>query len=251
MYESLKGKRILVTGASSGIGAAIAEHAAGFGACVGLHYRQNREGAQTVLDKIKLSQGKAALFEGDLLQETIRNNLISDFVTEFGGIDGLVNNAGCAFGYQHFSILDEESWDNAYCLNVKAPFILTRNAFKYMKENGGGRIINISTVGVKYVGPKSMHYTSSKAALDTLTIGFAREGAKHNILVNSIRCGLIDTPMHTKIEGYREEDFRKRASLVPLQRIGTPADIAGMAAFLLSDCANFITGEIFSVAGGD
>ena len=251
MYESLKNKRILITGASAGIGSAIAEHLAGFGACVGIHYRQNKKGAQDILDKIKHLPGKAALFEGDLLLESVRNNLISDFIGVFGGIDGLVNNAGGTFGYQHFSVLDEQSWDNAYCLNTKAPFILTRKAFQYMKSHGGGRIINITTVAVKYVGPKSMHYTSSKAALDTLTIGFAREGAKHNILVNSIRCGVIDTPMHTKIDGYKEDDFQKRARLIPLQRLGTPADIARMASFLMSECGDFITGEFFAVAGGD
>lgn len=251
MYESLINKRVLVTGASSGIGAAIAKHLAGFGACVGIHYRQNKKGALKVLDDIRRTSGKAQLFEGDLLEENIRHNLVDSFVQAFGGIDGLVNNAGGIYQYGHFSSIDEPSWDNTFALNVKAPFILTRAAFKYMKENGWGRIINITTVGAKYVGPNSMHYTSSKAALDTLTLGFAREGAKYNVLVNSIRCGVIDTPMRTKIDGYNESLFRKRASLIPLKRLGTPADIAGLATFLMSECGDFITGEIFSVAGGD
>ena len=121
-----------------------------------------------------------------------------------------------------------------------------------MKEHGGGRIINISSVNVKYGGSaKSMHYVASKAALDNLTLGFAREGAKYNILVNSIRCGLIDTQMRAKTEGYSEEDLKRRIDMVPLKRMGQPIDIARMALFLASEAGNFITGEIFTVAGGD
>lgn len=251
MYETLKGKRVLVTGGSSGIGAAIALEFAGLGASVGIHYRQNAADAQKVLNKIAGMPGKAQLFQGDLKEINFRHRLVESFVEAFGGIDVLVNNAGGLTRYAHFSRIDEQEWDATYSLNVKAPFILSRNAFKYMQESGGGRIINISTVAVKYVGPSSMHYSSSKAALDILTRGFAREGAPYRILVNSIRCGVIDTPMHTKIEGYNEEDFRKRVGLIPLQRMGQPLDIARMVIFLSSECGDFITGEIFSVAGGD
>lgn len=251
MYKSLKNKRILVTGASSGIGAAIATHLARFGACVGVHYRHNKKGALKVLNEIKSLSGKAKIFQGDLLEENVRRNMVDSFVEAFGGIDVLVNNAGGIYRYEHFSRIDENSLDDTFSLNVKAPFILAREAFKYMKKNRWGRIVNISTTAVKYVGAKSMHYASSKAALDTLTIGFAREGAKYNILVNSIRCGVIDTPMHTKIDGYDEDAFRKRVSLIPLKRLGKPIDIAGMVLFLVSEGGDFITGEIISIAGGD
>ncbi len=252
MFETISGKRVLVTGASSGIGASIAKLFANYGAYVGLHYRSGKEPVKNLLEEMLVSFGKVEIFQGDLLELEIRQNLVKSFIKVFGGIDVLINNAGAVYDYKHFFELMEDSWDKTYTLNVKAPFYLTRDAFNYMKEHGGGRIINISSVSVKYGGSaKGLHYTASKAALDSLTVGFSRAGAKNNILVNSIRCGVIDTPMHKRIEGYSEENFKQRISLIPLQRIGTPVDIARMALFLASEGGNFITGEKFAVAGGD
>lgn len=225
---------------------------ASHGAHVGIHYNSGEEKAISLLREIRENGGKAELFQGDLLDQNVRENLVNSFIQTFGGIDVLINNAGAVYGYKHFSELDEGSWDKSFSLNVKAPFYLLKNAFAHMKQNGGGRLINISSVSVKYGGSqKSFHYSSAKAALDNLTVGFARAGAEHNILVNSIRCGVIITPMHTRIEGYTEEQFRKRIELIPLKRPGKPIDIARKALFLASESGNFITGEIFAVAGGD
>lgn len=251
MFETIKGKRVLVTGASSGIGASIAKLFASYGAFVGLHYRKSKLQAMGVLRECKNAGGKMEIFQGDLLKSTVRKRLIKSFVDIFGGIDILINNAGGIYKYKHFSEIDEDSWDKTFNLNTKIPFFLSLDAFEYMKKHKWGRIINITTAGVKYVGANSLHYTSSKAALDVLTLGFAREGAKYNILVNSIRCGVIDTPMHTKIDGYSEERFQERINLIPLKRLGKPIDIARMALFLASECGDFITGEVFTVAGGD
>ncbi len=251
MFDSIKGKSVLITGASTGIGAATAELFGQYGAKIGVHYRHNREKAETVASRIRQFSGEAELFQGDLLEESVRRNLVKDFVKAFGRIDILINNAGACYEYRHFSELNEEAWDKTVTLNAKAPFFLSRNAFEYMKENRWGRIINITSVAVKYGGANSLHYTASKGASDVLTVGFSREGCKYDILVNSIRCGVIDTSMHTRIDGYNEEQFQKRIDLIPLKRVGKPIDIARMALFLASDCGNFITGEIFSVAGGD
>lgn len=251
MFQSIRGKRVLVTGAGVGIGAAIAEFFAQHGGVVGVHYRQHREAAETLVERIRRTGGQAHLFAGDLQDPAVRRTLVDDFVREYGAIDVLVNNAGACYGYRHFSELDEDSWDRTMSLNAKAPFFLSRQAFKHMRENGGGRILNISSVAMKYGGPRSLHYAASKSALDALTIGFAKEGAKYNILVNSIRCGVIDTAMHTQIEGYSAELFRKRIEMIALKRAGTPLDVARMALFLASECGDFITGEVFTVAGGD
>ncbi len=252
MFNSLKGKRALVTGASTGIGAAIAEQLAMHGAQVGVHYRSNLKDAQAVVDRVRSLSGWGELFQGDLLDITVQQNLIRNFVDACGGIEILVNNAGGIYDYVHFSELNEKSWDNTFNLNVKAPFFLIKEAFPHMKKNGGGKIVNITTVSAKYGGSShNLHYAASKSALDTLTIGFAREGAKHKILANSIRCGLIETGMQKKIPGYTEKLFKQRLNLIPLQRAGTPDDIARMAIFLLSECGDFITGQIFSVSGGD
>ena len=252
IFKDIGNKKVLITGASGGIGASMAKLFASYGACVGLHYRSGKEEAIKLLKGIRESSGKAELFQGNLLEQNVRTNLVESFVKTFGRIDVLINNAGTTYGYKHFSELDEKSWDCTFGLNVKAPFFLSASAFQYMKETGGGRIINISSAAVKYGGgANNLHSVATKAALDCLTIGYAREGAKYNILVNSIRSGVIDTPMRTKIKGYTEEHFQKRVSLIPLKRIGQPIDIARMALFLASESGNFITAEIFTVAGGD
>ena len=252
MFEDIKNKKVLITGANGGIGECMAKLFVDYGACLGLHCWGNKKEAVKLLKEIRKKSGRAEIFEADFLDSRARGGLVKSFIRKFGGIDVLMNNAGAIFDYEYFSKLKEESWDNTFALNVKTPFYLSGEAFNYMKEHGGGRIINISSANVKYGGSaRSFHYVAAKSALDTLTLGFSREGAKYNILVNSIRCGLIDTPMRKKIKGYNEEDFKKRINLVPLKRAGQPIDIARMALFLASECGNFITGEIFTVAGGD
>jgi 3-oxoacyl-[acyl-carrier protein] reductase len=249
LFEDLKGKRILVTGASSGIGACIADTLSSYGALVGVHYRGNKKDALNVVSKITRQGGKAELFQGDLLLASARANLLKSFTDAFGGIDVLVNNAGGVYGAKHFLELDEASWDDTFALNAKAPFFLARDAFSLMKEQGGGKIINISSISAKYGGsPQTLHYGAAKAALDSITIGLARAGAQYNILINSVRGGFIDTPFHKKMG---RENLEHRIKLIPLKRAGQPIDIAGMVLFLAAETGDYITGEVFTVAGGD
>lgn len=246
ILKGLNNKRVLITGATGGMGRSFAELFAKQGAKLGLHYLKNKKEA------LRLCSRQASIFQADLLKSKDRKSLIKSFVKRFGGIDVLINNAGAVYDYNHFSKLNEDAWQKTFDLNVKAPFYLSAEVFDQMRKQGGGKIINISSVNVKYGGSaKSMHYVASKAALESITRGFAKEGAKHNILVNAIRCGIIDTPMRARVAGYNKEDFKKRIELVPLKRAGKPEDIANMASFLAGDTGNFITGEIFTVAGGD
>ncbi len=254
LFGSISQKKVLITGASGGIGSEIARAFIGHGAFVGLHYSGDEKGRSALL---KLREETAAnpdavkLFPGNLLDSAVRSILVKSFVEAFGGIDILINNAGAMFDYKHFSQWDEEAWNKSFDLNAKAPFHLSAEAFEHMKKNGG-RIINLSSVNVKYGGSgKSLSYVASKAALESLTKGFAREGAPHNILVNAIRCGVIESPMHQKIPGYTEENLKNRIELIPLKRAGKPLDIARMVLFLASQAGNFITGQIFTVSGGD
>jgi len=252
MDNSVRGYRVLVTGAGSGIGASVARLFGSSGARVGLHYFRSEDQAKSTEQLINNRGGEAKTFQADFLDSGSAGQLIHSFTEEFGGIDVLVNNAGGIFGYTNFLELDEASWDKTYSLNVKAPFFLMRETFGVMKAGGGGRIINISSVSSKYGGSaRNLHYSSSKSALECLTRGFARAGAESNILVNAIRCGVIDTRMREKIEGYSEERFRERVGKVLLKRAGTPEDVARMALFLASAGGDFITGETFAVAGGD
>lgn len=252
MFESLQDKKVLITGASGGMGESIAELFAEYGAELGLHYNTNEQYASDVLRKVNERGIQAELFKADLTHRDECSKLIQSFVSRFGSLDILINNAGAAYEYTHFSELEESAWGKTFDLNTKAPFYLIGEALFVMKKKKQGRIINISSVNVKYGGgPKSFHYIASKAALEALTIGFAKEGAQDNVLVNAIRCGVIDTPMRTKTSGYSEKDFQKRIDLVPLKRAGTPLDVARMALFLAAESGDFITGEIFTVAGGD
>jgi len=249
LFERLNSARILVTGASSGIGACTAKLLGSYGACIGVHYHSNKEGAVAVAENICGQGGNAETFQGDLLSHSVRATLVKSFVSTFGGIDVLVNNAGGVYGAKNFLELDEESWDYTLALNAKAPFFLAKSAFSIMKEQGGGKIINISSISAKYGGSRqTLHYGAAKAALDSITVGLARAGAQYNILVNSVRGGLVDTPLHIKIGRDNLED---RIKLIPLKRAGQPIDIARMVLFLASEAGDYITGEIFTVAGGD
>lgn len=251
MFESINGKKVLITGASSGIGAETASLFASYGAHVGIHYNKNKEKARELKKKIVDNGGIADFLTGDLLEESTRSDLIKSFIGAFGRIDILINNAGGVIGNMPFLEIDEISWKETMALNATAPFFLSRNAFLFMKDHGGGRIINISSISAKYGGSiNTMHYGASKAALESLTKGFARAGAPYNILVNCIRGGVIDTSLHSKIDR-NSSAMEKRISLIPLKRMGKPEDIARLALFLASEGGDFITGEIFTVAGGD
>ncbi|MAF95049.1 MAG: hypothetical protein CMM60_04770 [Rhodospirillaceae bacterium] len=251
MFESLKNKRVLITGASSGIGRCTAELFAAHGAVCAIHFSENREGAQRTVDAIQSRCGSAELFQVDFSEWPSGSQLIRNVIKTMGGLDVLVNNAGALLGRIDFLKLDEGSWDLTYALNVKAPFFLSQEAFQHMQKNGGGRIINISSISAKYGGTAvSLHYGSAKAALEAVTRGLSRLGAEHDILVNAVRCGFIDSGFHEKIAWSREE-IRERIERIPLGRPGKPMDAARMVLFLASEAGNHITGEIFTVSGGD
>ena len=251
LAPGIPSKRVLVTGAGSGIGSGIARLFGRYGAVVGVQYRRSRRGADAVVADIRAHGGDASAFQCDLRDAVQRRRLLRAFVTSFGGIDVLVCNAGGISDYPHFLRLTESSWNTVFALNAAAPFFLARDAFVHMQKQRWGRIINISTAAITYAGPNSLHYTAAKAAMEVVARGLAREGARDNVLVNTIRPGVIDTPMRSRVAGYSEAHFRRRVKLVPVGRAGRSEDIARMVLFLASDAGSFITGECFTVAGGD
>ena len=243
---TLKNKNVLITGSSSGIGAAIAEAFANAGACVGIHYSSNKEDALNLLNKLeKITTIKA--YKQDFLDDNNDNNLIKRFVEDFGTIHILINNAGVT---SSTSILDlsPQEYKDLFKINSQSALMLSKDAFIHMKQQKFGRIINISGQAVKFGRGRnnSIHYAASKATLNVLTTGLAHMGAEHNILVNSISPGLIKT----RIQANRE-DLDKRINLIPLKRIGTTEDIANLAVYLASDMGSFITGQIIGVSGGE
>ena len=248
MFKNIKNKRVLVTGATGGIGSCMVRLFAEHQAVVGVHYHHEKEEAENLVRKVEESGGSAFSFQADLATES-GDALIKSFIEQFGGIDILINNAGAVFGSKPILELDKLSWENTFRLNAQAPFFLAQSAFRFMKDNGGGKIINISSISAKYGGSdKTLHYGASKAALEAMNVGLAKAGAPHNILVNVVRGGFIDTPLHQKLG---RTNLEKRIQAIPLKRAGKAEDIARMVLFLASEGGDFITGEIFTVAGGD
>lgn len=241
----LEGQVALVTGASGGIGSAIAKALAGQGCTVALHYSSNAPSAKSLAAKFNALGGRAQIFKADLLADGAPRKLIAACVKTFGRLDILVNNAGAVLGGEHFLDLSEKDWGRTLRLNAEAPFFLTREAFRMMKT--GARVVNISSVAAQFGGSaRSIHYGAAKAALEAMTRGFAREGASRGILVNAIRAGVIDSPFHGKFR----KDMSTRVALIPLKRMGRPEDVAALALHLAVN-GNFITGQVLSVTGGE
>lgn len=252
IHLDMSSKCILITGASGGIGGAIAEVLGSCRATLGLHYRSNRERVELIAKKVEESGGRAIIIQSNLDGEQDSRLLLDEFVANCGRIDGLINNAGAIVGAKPFLELDEDSWQKTMLINAQIPFFLSQAAMKTMINAGiSGKIINISSISSKYGGGEtSMHYGAAKAALEAISKGMARFGARHGILVNVIQAGFVDTDIHFKM-GRNEQDIIERIKKIPLKRAGKPVEIAYLAAFLMSDMADYITGETFTIAGGD
>lgn len=242
----VKKNRILVTGASSDIGAAIVRFLSEqeYTMAIGLHYN----GGKTVVETLKkevMAKVDVELFQSNF--ESGSGDLIERFLDRFGSIDVLINCAGLV-EHKAFEDILESEYDKTMDVNGKTPFFITQKAFVRMKENGGGKVINISTNATKFGrgGGSLIHYAASKAVLDTLTEALSRIGAEHNILVNSIRPGVIETDFNSD-----RKDLEFRKSIIPLGRFGSPDDIASMVGLLISERGDFITGQIIKIAGGE
>jgi len=243
----LKGKKVLVTGASSGIGFQIAKDLLEMGAIVGGHYRQNEDGARKLLEYAGPKQCR--VFQADFGDSAQVHRLWSEFTAWSGGIDVLINNAGEATKPVPLNELTEDAWDRTFQVNVKAPWLLSRSALEVMSKQGSGRIVSISSVGVKFGGGiNTVHYSASKGALENLTMSFAKAGAPHNVLVNAVRAGITDTGFHAKLG---RPDLTDRINMIPLKRLADPNEIAEAVLFLAGDKSSFVTGTIMTVAGGE
>jgi NAD(P)-dependent dehydrogenase (short-subunit alcohol dehydrogenase family) len=249
MFDRLRGSRVLVTGASSGIGASIATNFGKFGGVVGVHYHSGNKRAEAVAAGIEQHGGHAHLLEADLTDRNETEHLVESFIDKAGGIDVLVNNAGAIHDPSQFLDLDLDSWEATLALDLTAPFILGREAFRFMMHNGGGRLITISSYAAQYGGSESrVHYGAAKAGLEAVTQSFSRFGARYNILANTIRPGVVDTPARGKMG---EPSLAERVARIPLGRAGRPDEVAMVCIFLASEYGDYITGQTIGVTGGD
>jgi 3-oxoacyl-[acyl-carrier protein] reductase len=247
IYKDLKGRKVLVTGASSGIGSATAVMFSRQGCFIGVHYFRTKGGAEKTLEQAKESSD-GLLLHADMRDEKQVHNMVEQFAREAGGIDILINNAGSLIDRQPFETATVEYHNDVYATNVLSILLAARSALPYLKESRGN-IINIGSVaGHHGGGVGSGIYAGAKAAVATETISMAKEFAKYGIRVNSILPGFIETRFHERFSSAQRR--KEVAGRTPLGRNGTAEDVAKAVLFLASDAAGFITGEYIAVNGG-
>ena len=243
------GKVALVTGASSGIGAATAEVLAGCGAHVALGYHGNRDAAERSVRQITASGGRAVALHADVRRVDGIRRLVDEAVAALGPIDILVNNAGSLVRRSPIRELTEEGWDEVLSLNLKSAVFCAQAVAPSMIARRAGAIVNLGSIaGHNGGGPGAGPYAAAKAGLVAMTKSLAKELAPHGVRVNAVSPGVIDTPFH---EVFSTPDMiRAFVSTIPLGRIGTATEVAKVIAFLVSDAASFIVGETIEVNGG-
>ncbi len=249
MLEDIRGKAALVTGASTGIGAAVAERLASLGASVAVHYHRSREAAEAVVAAIRGAGGTAVAVEGDLSTAEAGPEVVRAAVEGLGKLDLLVNNAGAILDRQPFRTLTLDLYQAALDLNVRSVIAVSQAAIPHMEAAGGGAIVNVGSIaGSNGGGPGSAHYASAKAYIHNLTRHMAQDLAPLGIRVNAIAPGVIATPFHAATPPERMEAMRKA---VALGRVGVAEDCAGPTVFLCSaSMSGYVTGQILHVNGG-
>jgi NAD(P)-dependent dehydrogenase (short-subunit alcohol dehydrogenase family) len=245
-------KNILITGGGRGIGAAIAIAAARAGYDVGFSYKSDSKRAEAVVAEIKALGRKAFALKSDVAREDEVVALFARVDRELGPLSALVNNAGITGRAARVQEIDAASVNEVLAANVTGSFICAREAVKRMSTRQGGRggaIVNISSAASRHGSPgEYIHYAASKGAIDTFTVGLAKEVADDGIRVNAIRPGLIDTEIHTS-SGIPDRVARITPT-IPLKRIGRADEVGAAVLWLLSDAASYVTGAILDVSGG-
>ena len=245
--SKLQGKVALVTGASKGIGAAIAKALAAEGASVAVNYASSRAGAEAVVAAIVAAGGTAVAVGGDVSQAAEAKGIVEGAVAAFGRLDILVNNSGI-YAFAPIEAVSEEQFHAMFGVNVLGLLLVTQAAAAHLGE--GGAIINIGSGVTSLTPPMSAVYSATKGAVDAITGVLARELGPRRIRVNSINPGIVDTE-GTQAAGFAGTDFEKAlVAQTPLGRAGRPEDIAKAAVFLASDDAGWVTGEKIIVSGG-
>ncbi len=246
----LRDKVVLVTGASSGIGAAVARALGAQGAKVGVHYHSTADGAEAVARDIVAVGGEAFVVQGDVSRSEETRRVVEETAKRFGRLDGLINNAGHMLGRVAYADMTDEHFDEVINLNARSVVMASQAAIPWLKKSGGGFIINTSSVAARNGGRNGAGlYGATKAFVSNVTRGLARELVDSNIRVNTVAPGIVDTPFHGRYSG--PDLLKQMVSVVPLGRPATAEECVGAYLFLASpSLSSYVIGQVIDVNGG-